>query len=754
MIYGKSNKARRLIIVSNRLPFTVKMVESIPHFIESVGGVATGLKTYLESLKYIDENKFDCLWIGWPGVTIDAANQSSVEDRALREYSSLPVFLTDNEMENFYHGFCNKTIWPLFLYFPSFAEYKPEYWNQYISVNERFSAAIKSILKPDDIVWIHDYHLMLLPKMLKAEFPTVPIGFFLHIPFPSFEIFRLLPIRWRQELLEGLLGSDLIGFHTFEYKQHFLQCVLRILGLEHNMGQILLPTKLVKVETFPMGIDFKKFSGSYKLPDVVKEIGSLENIFHDVKVILSIDRLDYTKGIMNRLYGYELFLKRYPLYSEKVIFVMVVVPSRIDIQYNESLKRQIEETIGRLNGSLGTLHWRPIIYQFRSLPFPELAALYTRSDIALITPLRDGMNLIAKEYIACRRNQNGVLILSEMAGAAKELSDAIVINPNNTEEIAEAIYEALQMPEDEQNKRMQLMQHRIKRYDIMKWANEFLSQLIALRDDQIKFDAKIISTTDKKKIIENYGQCSKRLLIFDYDGTLTPFTRHPRLSRPSEKLLKILQTLSSDDKNTVVVISGRTRDTLQQWLGMLPIGLVGEHGIWLKEANSEWQILKDQPTHWKKDILPILENYADRLPGAFVEQKDYSLAWHYRNSDPEQGEIMARELVDHLISFTANINPQVLQMNKTIEVRNFGVNKGEATQYWLTKQDYDFILAIGDDKTDEDIFRVLPVSSYSIRVGIAASMANYNLRNQNDVIRFLEQLTLFTGKSNIDNTIL
>ena len=440
---GAPLSGRRLVIVSNRLPFNVEIKDGRPVFHPSAGGLVTGLASFRESRRQSAALPAEHLWVGWPGSSIDAPLREDVVRQALADFKSFPVFLTEEQMEHFYLGFCNATIWPLFHYFPSFTVYQASFWAQYKQINQLFADALESILRPDDVVWIHDYHLMLLPKLVKNRQPQLSVGFFLHIPFPSFEVFRMLPGEWRRDILEGLLGADLIGFHTYEYTHHFLQSVLRILGYEHQMSQVLAQDHLVRADTFPMGIDVEKFASAARSDDTEREIHDLRNSLTGVKLILSVDRLDYSKGIANRLEGYEVFLEDNPEYHGKVALLMVVVPSRIGVVQYEMMKRQIEELVGKINGRFGRVGWTPVVYQYRHVPFTSLLALYSVSDVCLVTPLRDGMNLVAKEYVTTRGG--GVLILSEMAGAAKELPEAIIINPNDRAEIANALKQALEM---------------------------------------------------------------------------------------------------------------------------------------------------------------------------------------------------------------------------------------------------------------------------------------------------------------------
>lgn len=470
----------RLLIISNRLPITIEKKEGSLFQKESSGGLVSGLSSYLDSLKGSSfPSKTDYIWIGWPGLEIESGEQAEMQSKIMAEYRAYPVFLNENTMENFYEGFCNNTIWPLFHYFPSFALYENGYWDSYNEVNEKFLEAILKILKPGDLIWIHDYHLMLLPGLIREKKPDARIGFFLHIPFPAYEIFSLLPSQWRVKILEGLLGSDVIGFHTNDYTQYFLRCVQRILLKDTPDGNIQMGRRFVKARTFPMGIDFQKFQKSFGRSEVQKNVKILKRTLKYEKIILSIDRLDYTKGILNRLQGYEIFLQNNQAWIGKIILILRIIPSRIGVKHYRKMKKQIDEFVGRINGKFGNISWAPISYQYGFLPFDPMVALYSISDVILVTPLRDGMNLISKEYIACRIDKTGVLILSEMAGASKELTDAIIINPNNKEEIAEAISAALVMPVREQIRRIKLMQMHLKNSDVVKWADDFIRETAA-----------------------------------------------------------------------------------------------------------------------------------------------------------------------------------------------------------------------------------------------------------------------------------
>jgi trehalose 6-phosphate synthase/phosphatase len=585
------------------------------------------------------------------------------------------------------------------------------------------------------MVWVHDYHLMLLPKLIKNEHPNMAVGFFLHTPFPSADVFRLLP--WREEILDCLLEADLLGFHTYSYVQNFLVTVRRLLGINHTLGKMIVCDHLAKVDSFPIGIDYPLFADAETKPKVQASIKKLSTRLGKTKKILSIDRLDYTKGVLNRLKGFDLFLRSYPEYKGKVTLVLVAVPSRAKVQHYQTLKRKVDELVGKINGDHGTLGWTPIQYIYHSLAFHSLLALYRISDVAMVTPLADGMNLIAKEYIATKTDGKGVLILSEMAGAVEELREAIVVNPNNMEEIAEALKKALSMSEDEQIRRNKTMQERLQSYNIRVWANDFINSLSQVRKNQDELRAKELGGEAKTKIINDYLRSKTRLIFLDYDGTLVPFADTPETAKPDVELLTLLTALAQDVENEVVIISGRNKESLGEFFKDTNIGLVAEHGAWIRNKKGRWITAGRFNTDWKEVVKPILNRYKQRTPGALIEEKDFSLVWHYRRVDPELAWVRVSELKETLYFLTANLKVDVAEGNKIVEVKNAGINKGQAAVNWLSKKKWDFMLAVGDDLTDEDLFRELPEDAYSIKVGLAPSRAKLRFKTQSEVISFL-----------------
>lgn len=459
---------KRIINVSNRLPVKLCRVADKLTLQPSEGGLATGLGSVF--------NNYCRLWIGWAGAVVPTEQQHNTTTE-LSERNLLPIYLTQEEINNFYEGFSNDTLWPLFHYFPSYSNYSEQYWKTYVAVNKKFADAIVNAATKDDMVWVHDYQLMLVPAMVRAMAPNLTIGYFQHIPFPDYEIFRALP--WKKELLKGLLGADIVGFQTEADVRHFLSTAKTILKISPTAtNKLQIDQRSVSVQAFPISIDYNKFRELANDPETesyVQKVKALAN--GNSRIMLSVDRLDYSKGIMHRLTAYELFLKKYPEWHQKVTLVHLIVPSRDTVPNYLKLREDMNRLVSHINGTYSVLGWQPIQHFYQSFPPHMLSALYRSADVALVTPLRDGMNLVSKEYIASNVQQNGVLLLSDSAGAASELTEALLLNPNDTKEFADKIYEALTMPANERKRRMQHMQSELAEADIFNWAQLFTTEM-------------------------------------------------------------------------------------------------------------------------------------------------------------------------------------------------------------------------------------------------------------------------------------
>jgi trehalose 6-phosphate synthase/phosphatase len=735
----------RLILISNRLPFSIDTTGDTISIRQSSGGLVSAIKSYLEKTKDSDGAFSDKVWVGSLDVPESLWEQAKTESNNKTDFEVQPVFLEKEVYEGYYNGLSNSTIWPLFHYFPSLTQYKREYFQAYTAVNQSFADKIKEIYQPGDVIWVHDYQLMLLPQLLRDVLPEATIGFFLHIPFPSYEIFRLLPSPWKTALLKGLMGADLIGFHTHDYVQHFIQSAKMVLRVENSFNTIQFGERIIKVDLFPIGIDFQKFRDAITNDLVANISAKLEKTFFQQKIIFSVDRLDYTKGLNYRLNGFEEFLDTYPEWHEKIIFILNIIPSRDVIQAYVERRREIEERVSAINGKYSSLQWQPVIYRYNHLEFDELCALYQSADVALITPLRDGMNLVAKEYVASCIDK-GVLILSELTGAASELNEAILVNPTDSSEVAESINTALNMPLVDQRSRLSFMQRRLAEYNVVKWINDFLEVLNNIKEEQEKQRVLMLSPASVDQILEKYRSSDKRCILLDYDGTLAPYQKLPSLAVPGTELLVMLQELSSDPKNEVVIISGRDADTLGKWMGDLPVTLVAEHGACIRYHGEEWEQQVSHPPDWKNEIRPLMELFVSRCVGSFIEEKKNTLAWHYRNTHPDLGFIRSRELRNSLLQLITNTPLQVIDGNKVLEVRLIGIDKGSSAQKLVKHFKPDFTLCVGDDATDEDMFRALREVGHTIKIGAGNTAANYTLPSQLQVLPLLRRFVIKSGK--------
>lgn len=719
----------KTIIVSNRLPVKVTKEEDQLIFNSSEGGLATGLGSI-----YKEENN---IWIGWPGMQVEDEDKEKVS-ADLKSLNLIPVFLEEEDIKGYYEGFSNEILWPVFHYISTYARFDSENWESYKAVNQKFAEAISPHLNPGDTLWIHDYQLLLLPELLRSKHPDISIAFFQHIPFPSQELFRLIP--WRKELLTGMLGADLIGFHTFDDVRHFISAATHLLDLHVDANMIRTQQRAVAVEPFPMGIDSEKFSMLSSDHTVLEHIDSLKGYYKDQKILLSIDRLDYSKGIIQRLEAFDLFLQEHPEYHEKVVLFMIVVPSRDNVPEYQRLKNEIDRIVGNINSHYRKFDWFPVAYFYQSYPIEYLSALYNIADVCLITPMRDGMNLVCKEYVASRNDNSGVLILSELAGASKELIDAIIVNPNNIHEVKDALIEALNMPQEEMETRMAAMRQMVFKYNIHHWVRIYMKRLDEVKKLQLSMKAGRVNETIENEIRDAYDRAQSRLILLDYDGTLVGFKKQIDQASPDRDLYQLLNKLTTDAKNCTTIISGRNHETLEKWFGDRNLTLIAEHGAWKKHIGQEWLQKSDLSNLWKEEVHQLMDAFCDRTPGAFVEEKSYSLVWHYRKVQKGLGALRANELMDNLRFMITAYGLQLLNGHKVIEVKNSEVNKGKATLNLTNKNDYDFILAIGDDYTDEDIFKVLPEDAHTIRVGKHMSAARYYVDGVEEVRNLLSYI--------------
>lgn len=459
---------KKIIWVSNRLPVQISKKRGKLIYQDSPGGLATCLRT--------NQNNQNFIFVGWPGYwTENKEERLEITRTLLKEYKSYPVFISPWELDRYYYGYANQVLWPLFHYFITYCDFNSSHWQVYQKINRRFYHQLMNIADPEDCFWIHDFHLLLLPLWLKRRFPQNPLGFFLHTPFPSPDILKILPNK--EQILSGMAGADVLGFHTQDYAKNFLQSAERFLGFFSHSGSIHFGEHALYAHEFPLGVDFETITGNLSSSTMSESAAKLKKKFKGKKIILSIDRMDYSKGLPERLRGIEIFLEKNPTWREKCQFVMFCQPSRTKIKHYIQLKNEVDTMIGHINGRFGRPGWTPIRYLFRSLPFRRLLPLYKAADVALVTPWFDGMNLISKEFVASKSDNNGVLILSETAGAAEELREAVLINIHDQNAVASALDEALHMNEEEKMERMAAMRKKVSQNTSRVWMKSFLQCL-------------------------------------------------------------------------------------------------------------------------------------------------------------------------------------------------------------------------------------------------------------------------------------
>ncbi|KAF0972494.1 hypothetical protein FDP41_009397 [Naegleria fowleri] len=666
-------------------------------FKKSSGGLVTALTGMCKG-----QFKKDFKWIGWIGTAEFELEEEKEELRnELANFNQFPVFLEAEEAHKYYDGFSNGVLWPLFHYlYEKNVTFNMAEWEAYQRVNEKFADAVLEVYKENDAVWIHDYHLMLLPAILRQRRPDINIAFFLHIPFPSSEIYRILPVR--SQLLEGLLASNMVAFHTYDFARHFLSSCTRTLGSDTTPRGLLHKGLFVSVHSLPIGIDPNMFREGVQSEDCRKILDDFKNVkYKGKKIVLGIDRLDYTKGVQLKFEAFEKFLTNYPQYANDTVLIQVGVPTRPNVLEYQELLSNVNETTGRINSTFGTLtHGFPVHFLYKSVALPELCALYTLADVCLVTSIRDGMNLVSSEYVVCQDEavrlglkavkELGVLILSEFAGAARSLGGSIIINPNISI---------------------------IMRNTASQWACDFMQEFEAAcryqKDPTVfnKLTLKGLPVLKPERLIPEYQSEQKRLFLFDYDGTLVKLARNPMLALPSERCIEMLKHLCSDPNNHVYVITGRDQYQMTEFVGAIKeLGIASEHGLFCRHPNSEeftssLYNIDLESLDWIEMVREILEHVSSRTPGSFVEVKRSSLAFHYRNSDPDYGEWIVNELKLHLEMAFNSLPLEIIKgRNKVLEIRPQSVSKGACARKLIERGDYGFIFCAGDDNTDEAMF--------------------------------------------------
>jgi len=702
---------------------------------DTVGGLATALAGARDQMEFT--------WVGWPGPLPAHAEWSNVQG-ALRAEGYEPVQIPQVHESPYYNGMCNSVIWPLFHYFMGRVATETAHFESYVAVNEAFAETVARTAAEGAHVWVQDYHLMMLPAMLRKRRPDLHISFFLHIPFPSSEVYRILPAR--AALLDGVLGADYIGFHTGDYARHFRSSCLRVLGAESGFDYVVHGGRRVGIGAHPIGADVTRLQSVLASTASAQRVSELREHWRGRRVILGVERLDYSKAIPLKLAAYEEFLRRDPQRVADNVLVQVVVPSRLDTDDYRELKEEIEQRVGRINGNFGTPGVTPIEYLHRQFDLDELAPLYRAADVGIVIPARDGMNLVAHEMILCQSEElddgadPGVLLLSEFAGAAQSLSHVLLANPWDTAGVADALESALGMGVDERRDRMMRMRERVLDMDCAKWAQRFLAAADAqIRRERGRGGVERLGARLRESLVGQAREARRRVLLLDYDGTLRDLTPRPSEARPNEALRTLLRDLAALPATEVHVVSGRDRRTLGAWLGDLPVSLGAEHGFATRAVGAEgWSTRADIDLRWLAHADAILRSVELEVDGSEIERKPCGMAWHYRRVDPEYGEWRARELRLHLAERFANEPVEILAGRKVIELRAAGIDKGR----YVRDLDLDdaFVLAIGDDRTDIDMYSALPEHAISVHVGLEGERNRYRVDSPSEVRDLLAAL--------------
>jgi len=680
---------------------------------QSAGGLAAALRAV----------RGDALWIGWPGAVVPEHLQAAVTEELAAD-NLVPIFLTADEEEDFYGRVCNDTLWPLLHYFGDRMRLTAEAWQRYAHVNERFAEAIIERSGPDSRVWVHDFHLMLVPAMLRRRAPGLSVGFFLHTPFPSSEVYRLLPSR--EEVLRGLLGADYVSFQVGDYARHFRSSCLRILGVDSAPDAIEVTNRRVGIGVDPIGIDTLGFQDTLRDPETARLLDQLEEQYAGRTLVLGVERLDYTKGIPQKLLAFERLLEQDPSRARQTTMLQVLVPSRLESPEYQQQRNDIELLISRINGRFGQPGITPVEYLHRNLSKPGLVALYRRADVMMVTPLRDGMNLVAHEFVFCQSEPGlpgrwrGSLLLSELAGSAQVLPGALLVNPWNVDGVVERLGTALQLDLPERRRRLETMSKRVEALDCRKWADGFLTRLGRYsRRDRRRKPPSDVEGEVRERLVRRFVRARTRSILLDYDGTLREIEVHPDLAIPTGEIREILRALAALPGTDVHIVSGRRRRNLEQWFGQLHLHLCAEHGYLARRPGEEWRTLVELDLGWMRPIERLLRRVAADVPGTHVERKSCSVAWHYREAEPEYGSWRAHELLNDLGQHLAGAPAEVLLGHRVIEVRARGVDKGLYVRDVFPdgKEQTRFVLGLGDDRTDHDLLDALPSGSIAGHVG-------------------------------------
>ncbi|CAM8979616.1 unnamed protein product [Rhodiola kirilowii] len=776
----------RIIIVANQLPVKAKRRPD-----DKGWSFSWDEDSLLLQLKDGLADDMEVLYVGSLRMDVDVNEQDDVSQLLLERFKCVPAFLPADISEKFYDGFCKQHLWPLFHYMLPFSaahggRFDRSLWEAYVAANKIFSQRVIEIINPeDDYVWIHDYHLMVLPTFLRRRFNRLRMGFFLHSPFPSSEIYKTLPVR--EEILKALLNADIIGFHTFDYARHFLSCCSRMLGLEYlsKRGYIGLEYygRTVGIKIMPVGIHMGQIESVLNQADKDWRVGELRQQFKGKTVLLGVDDMDIFKGVNFKILAMEQMLKQHPKWQGRAVLVQIANPPRWKGRDLEEIQDEIHASCKRINETFGRPGYEPIVFIDKPICVSEKAAYYTIAECVVVNAVRDGMNLTPYEYIVCRQGTNqsssessapkkSMLVVSEFIGCSPSLSGAIRVNPWNIEATAEGMNEAISMSDAEKELRHEKHYKYVSTHDVGYWSKSFFQDMERSCKDHFRrrcwgiglgFGFRVVAldpnfrklSTDA--IASSYLRAKSRAILLDYDGTVMPQASIDK--KPSQEVISIINTLCDDPKNVVFVVSGRGRDSLGKWFTPCnKLGIAAEHGYFMRWSdNDEWETCGDNSDFGFMQMTePIMNLYMEATDGSYIEKKESALVWHHQDADLGFGSSQAKELLDHLESVLANEPVAVKRGQFIVEVKPQGVTKGSVAQKIFNSmagsgRQADFVLCIGDDRSDEDMFEIIGsamksgilssnTSVYACTVGQKPSKAKYYVDDTTEVINVLEAL--------------
>ncbi|GAB4417243.1 MAG: hypothetical protein OHK0032_13280 [Thermodesulfovibrionales bacterium] len=729
---------KNLIIVSNREPYIHKKSGLSIKVEKPAGGLTSAMDDVLKVT--------GGTWVAWGSGSgdrdvVDSKNLVPVPPEK-PSYMLKRVWLSPSLAENFYHGYSNQVLWPLCHITLDRVYFRKKFWEDYKEANRAFSDAVVEEADNNSIVWVHDYHLCLVPGMMRNERPELTIAHFWHIPWPDWSVFRVCPHA--KEILEGLLGNDLIGFQIPLFVKNFMDCVSECLDadIDYQRPAVTYKGHTTVLKAFPISIDYDKFNDMASSDRTVKFMKSLKEKYglEQGYIGIGVDRLEYTKALIKRLQAIDLFFDRYERFRRKFTFIQIAVPTRMKEPYI-SYKKTVEELVAKINKKYSTGLWKPIIYIDTKIEHEDLAAYYRMADVAIISSVYDGMNLVAKEYVASQVDEKGVLILSEFAGAAEEMQGAIIVNPYDIEGFSDAIKDALIMPQKERSNRMALLRKQIKDNDIYKWISDILHEIIKICSFKHTMCCYLFDHIDE---IRKEFMDKKPFLFLDYDGTLTPIAESPDKATMSDDMRSLIAALK--EYIPVAIISGRSLHDIKNKVGIKDIIYAGNHGAEIWDGNKKIRGQESETnTGILKELLKRLQEGLSHINGIMIEDKGLTASIHFRM-------VKVKVLSEFFDIFSRITKPyensfKITTGKKVFEIRPVNIwNKGDAVSWIIENLGKDrFPVYIGDDTTDEDAYNILKNKGLSISIGSSVN-ADYYIQNQEEVRDLL--MILYEGLRN------